>query len=129
MENARWVLSEILRVFWTGDRTLIARFIRELLQFEVPSIGEFGGKLLVQRTDCTVEEEVIVLLHHAGEQGLSRKHLGQFVRGSPSAISQALKKLISNTLRQVIQLESANYRLTDLGVQRVLSQLMTKLSL
>jgi hypothetical protein len=33
-------MNETLRIFWNGDRELVAKAIRELLQFDVPCIGK-----------------------------------------------------------------------------------------
>jgi hypothetical protein len=127
LENSRWVLSEILRIFWTADRSLVAKAIRQIVQYDVPCIGVFEGKPLVQRTDCTPEEEVLILLHHAGEQGLSRNDLGRFVMKSPSTITHAIDRLVSPRLRQIVKLANGNYRLTDPGVRRVIMELADKL--
>ena len=128
MESARWLLGEVLRVFWTGDRGVVAEAIREIVRFEVPAIAEYDGKLLLQRTDCTADEEVLLLLHHAGEGGLSRSALGQSVPKSPSSVTRALAKLTSPHVRQVLKTTGGDYILTDLGVRRVLNELAEKLT-
>lgn len=129
IECMRWVMNEILRIFWTGDREVVAKAIRELLQFDVPAIGVFDGKPLVQRTDLTPEEEVLLLLHYAGEQGYSRTQLGQTAKYSAPSVTKALQKLINADCRQAVQINNANYRLTDLGSKRVREQLAHKLVL
>lgn len=78
IEAVRWCMNDTLRIFWTGDREKAAKAIRELLQFDVPCIGKFEEVLIVQRTDLTSEEEILVLLHYSGEVGMSRKDLGVF---------------------------------------------------
>jgi hypothetical protein len=80
IECVRWCVAETLRIFWNSDREEVARVIRELLQFEVPCIGSYNHILLVQRTDLTTEEEILLLLHHAGEAGMTRRELGRHVR-------------------------------------------------
>src|SRR5271156_143108 len=78
MENVRWAFAETLRLFWKGsDREQVAKAIRELLQFDVPCIGKFEDVIMVQRTDLSAEEEVLVLLHYAGEEGFSRTAIGK----------------------------------------------------
>lgn len=126
LENARWILSEILRIFWTGDNSKVAKTIQQLIEFEIPVIGKYEDTLLVQRTDLTTEEEILILLYHRGEVGFSRTDLGNFVSKSKSSISIALKKLCSSSSKQVIKLGSGNYRLTDLGIYRVLNDLSNK---
>lgn len=129
IESARWLLSELLRVFWSGDRRAVARAVREIARFEVPAIAEFEGHLLLQRTDTTTEEEVLLLLHHSGEAGLSRSELGRAVMKSPSSITRALTKLTSTRVRQVLKTKSDRYVLTDLGARRVMHELSEKLVL
>lgn len=129
IEGVRWTMNEMLRVFWNGDREHVAKAIRELLQFDVPCVGVFDDIVLVQRTDLSAEEEVLVLLHYAGEGGFSRFELGQFAKRPASSLTEAIKKLLSTTHRQIVQLSSGNYRLTDLGSRRVREQLADKLLL
>lgn len=129
IENTRWILSEILRVFWQGDRRNVATAIRDIVEFDVPIIGEYDGTLLVQRTDCTTEEEILLLLYRAGESGLSRRQLGEYVQKDSSSVTKALKVLSSAKRRQVIVTAAGDFRLTDLGVQRVTRELSDKLLL
>ena len=128
VECARWLLCELLRVFWSGDRSAVAQTVREIVRFEVPAIAEIDGRRLLQRTDCTAEEEVLLLLHHAGESGLSRSALGQSVLKSPSSVTRALVKLTSSSVRQVLKTTGGDYILTDLGVRRVINELAEKLT-
>src|ERR1700755_202672 len=100
IECVRWCMNETLRIFWHGDRELVAKAIRELLQFDVPCIGKFEDILLVQRTDLTAEEEILVLLHYAGEKGFTRRELGQHCKWKPSTITGAVQKLESPGSRQ-----------------------------
>ena len=127
IECVRWLMSEILRVFWQNDRSAVAAAIREIAQFEVPVIGRFEDRLLVQRTDCTTEEEILILLHHAGDPGLSRRQLGNYVQKDASAVTRALARLLSPAVRQLVLLGTGSYRLTDLGIKRVLTELSHKL--
>jgi hypothetical protein len=122
-------MNETLRIFWQGDRPKVAKAIRELLQFDVPVIGVFEDVILVQRTDLTAEEEVLVLLHFAGEVGFTRKELGQYCKFSPASITTAIKKLVSPTVLQVVKIQNERYRLTDLGSKRVRESLSEKLLL
>jgi hypothetical protein len=82
---------------------------------------------MVQRTDLTADEEVLVLLHYAGEQGFTRTEVGKYAMLKPPAVTTSLQKLTSPDLRQVILLPSGKYRLTDLGSKRVREKLPDKL--
>ena len=128
LEVARWVLSEIMRVFWKGQRAQVASIIRQLAQYDIPVIGDYEGRLYVHRTDCSTEEEILIILHHVGEEGLSRTDLGRFVNKDSSAISRALQKLCSNQRREIIKMNNGNFRLTDIGIRLVLTKLAEKLT-
>jgi hypothetical protein len=127
IEGVRWVMNDLLRLSWTGDREAAAAAIRELLQFDVPCIGRFQDVIVVQRTDLAPEEEVLVLLHYAGEEGFSRLAIGKAAQISPASVTRALQALTSPKMRQVVQIGSGNYRLTDLGAKRIREQLAEKL--
>ena len=127
IECVRWVMNESLRIFWTGDRESVARAIKELLKFDVPSIGVFGEIMMVQRTDLSVDEEILLLLHYGGDEGYSRRVIGESIMFKPPRITEALQRLTAPDCRQVVQLRNENYRLTDLGSRRVREQLADKL--
>ncbi len=127
IEAVRWCMTETLRLFWRGDRELVAKAIRELLQFDVPCIGKFDDAILVQRTDLSTAEEILLLLHYAGESGFSRRELGKYSQHAPPRVTEALQTLMSKRVLQLVKLSNGNYRLTDLGSKRVREQLADKL--
>ncbi|HVJ08916.1 MAG TPA: hypothetical protein VM554_11065 [Acidisarcina sp.] len=129
VDAVRWAFAEALRMFWSGDREKVASAIRELLQFDVPAIGRFEDNLIiVQRTDLAAEEEILVMLHYAGESGFSRRELGKYVKHPASTITRAIDKLESSAIREIVQLPSTgNYRMTDLGSKRIREKLADKL--
>jgi hypothetical protein len=127
IECCKWVLAEILRVFWTKDTREVARAIREILRYEVPVVGNYDGTLLVQRVDCTAEEEILLLLYWFGEAGMSRRSLGRVVRRPQPDITRSLQRL--ETKRQVIGIDGRGFRLTDLGTKRVITTMPEKLQL
>lgn len=128
LANCKWVLSEILRIFLTADRQLVVSLIRDIVEFDLPVIGDYDGVLMVQRTDCNTDEEILILLHYCGDSGLGRTKIGNYVQKSASAITKSLKKLSSTAERKVIKLGNGNYRLTDLGNRYVLNELRNKLN-
>ena len=129
MEAVRWCLNEVMRLFWRGEREDVAKAIREILQFDVPCIGSFERAVLVQRTDLTTEEELLVLLHYAGEHGFTRSELAQHCQKSARRVIAAIQALSSPERREIIPLVNERYRLTDLGSKRIRDQLADKLVL
>ena len=128
IDAIRWCMMETLRIFWGGDRERVATAIRQLLQFDVPCIGVFEEAILVQRTDLTPEEEVLVLLHYAGESGFTRAQLGRYCLAPAPRVTEAIQHLESRISPQVICVSDGGY-LTDLGSKRIREDLSAKLLL
>jgi len=127
IEAVRWCMNELLRIFGTGDRDEVAKIIRELLQFDVPCIGIFEDIVIVQRTDLKAEEEILLLLHYAGDKGFSRTEIGRHSLNTASTVTKGLYKLSSPSMRQVVKTSNGNFRLTDLGNRRIRNELANKL--
>jgi hypothetical protein len=128
IECVRWSMLETLRLYLRVSRDEAAKTIEELLQFDVPCIGNFEGAPLLQRTDLSTDEEILALLHYAGQAGFTRKELGVHAKRPASSITTALQKLGSPAIRQIV-LVDGRYRLTDLGSKRVREELGPKLFL
>lgn len=126
---ARWIMSEILRIFWTGSTYEVATVIREIVRYEVPAVLLIDGRSFVLRTDCTVEEEILLLLHKAGERGLYRLEIGKCIPRSSGAISNSLNKLCSNKERQVKKRDNGTFYLTPNGTKRIHEELANKLTI
>lgn len=129
LEATRWSFSEFLRIFWNGDREIVAKAIREILTFDTPCVGVFGDRLIVQRTDLSADEEILILLHFAGEAGMSRTELGKAVYHDPSTVTRSISRLGGQSVRQIVQINDKTWRLTDLGMRRIRMELAEKLVL
>jgi len=129
IECVRWAMNETLRLFWNSDREKVAKAIRELLQFDVPCIGVFEDVIMVQRTDLSVDEEILILLHYAGEQGFTRRELGTHCMRANQRVSEAIRRLEDPKCRLIVLQGSSRYRLTDWGAKHVRENLADKLLL
>ncbi len=128
IENVRWVMSEILRIFWNGDRTEVSRIIKEILRYDLPAVFEIEDRRLLLRTDCSVEEEILILLYNSGEQGLSRKKLGEAIPKAASSVTNSLRKLCSARKREIAK-RGGGFIITPLGTKRIHEDLAEKLTL
>lgn len=126
---SRWCVAEVLRLFWTGSTSDIASTIREIIRYEVPAVLNIDDRPLVLRTDCTAEEEILLLLHNAGEQGLSRTSIGKSVPRPASTITNTLKKLVSAEMRQAYLRDDETYVLTPNGTKRIVEELAGKMTI
>ena len=124
----RWIVAELLRVFWSGDTSSVARAIREIVRFEVPAVLTIDGRPLVLRTNCTVEEEILILLHNAGELGMKRVELGKAIPRPPSSVTRAIQKLCSTDSREIALRQNGSYLLTPNGSRRVHEEIGDRLS-
>ena len=129
ISNVRWVMAELLRVFWKGDKREVGRIIKEILRFDIPAVLSMDDRQLVMRTDCTVEEEIIILLHNAGETGMSREELGKAIPKAASTITNGLVRLGPAERREVVKKDDGKFILTPLGAKRVREELSEKLTL
>ncbi len=129
IEAVRWCFNEFLRIVWMSDKEELAKAIRELLRFDVPCIGTFDSNVVVQRTDLTAEDEIIVLLHHAGEVGYTRVQLLSFSKLSSQKLTAVLTKLNDRSQRKIILMGNGQYMLTDLGSKYLRDNLADKLVL
>ena len=129
ISNVRWVMAELLRVFWNGDRAEVGRIIKAILMFDIPAVLSMDDRQLVLRTDCTVEEEIIILLHNAGGTGMNREELGRSIPRPAATISNALRRLGPAERREVVKKSDGQFILTPLGMKRVREELSVKLGL
>jgi hypothetical protein len=88
----------------------LAKAVRELVQYDVPAVGKFGAKILIQRAHLSVDDGVLILLHYAGECGFSRDEVGQFAM-HPHQQLHAL----SNGFRPRIVAKSFSSKMTITG--------------
>jgi len=124
---SRWIISEILRIFCSEDRNEIAEAIREITCYKVPSVLVMDGNHLVLRTDCTVAEEILLLLHNVGGAGMTRQMIGKSVPKALAAVSKAIKKL--EIAREIFHKTNGHYVLTPKGAKFVSEKLSEKLTL
>jgi hypothetical protein len=129
IEAVRWAMTETVRLFWTGSKESAAAAVRELLRFDVPAVGTFEEVILVQRTDLRPEDEILILLHYAGEQGFSRRDLGIHAKCSAASVTRAINALTAASRRQVVKLRTGNFILSDLGHKRIREELAGELLL
>jgi len=125
----RWIMSETLRVFWTGKSSEVAQAIREIVRYEVPAVLTVDGRMLVIRTDCTVEEEILLLLHNIGDIGLTSSEIVTSAPRTPSSVRSAISIMTSAKRREIVQRANGKFTLTPNSSKRVHEQLGPKLSL
>lgn len=115
LESSKWVFAEILRIFWSGNQDELVKVFRSLAKTDVPFIRDFGDRLLVQKTNLTAADEILLLLYHCGDVGMSRADLAKNMPRPASTISDSLARLRKN---RMILLTNSIYVITDLGSRK-----------
>lgn len=124
----RWTMSEILRLFGTSDRAAIVRMIKEIVKYEVPAILSVDGRSLVQRTDCTIEEEILLLLNKSGDEGMTSSELIASIPRAPASVRSAISRMSSAGKREIFRKQSGELILVGNGLRRIREELAPKLS-
>ncbi len=129
VECVRWAMNETIRIFWQGNKEIAAKAIKELLRFDIPCIGIYDERILVQRTDLHPKEEILILLHYGGEKGFQRDSLIKNSHVNSQKLTFILNELSSSAVRMVIRKSDGSYVLTDVGNKFIRENLSNKLLL
>lgn len=123
METVRWILCELVRIFWTGDPTAAARVVQSIFVDRVPAVFRDGDVPIVQHPDLGNEDEILLLLRDRGTTGLTAAQLGKSMSRHHSTVERALKSLKSQRLITVNR--SRFWILTDRGRAHVDNELQS----
>jgi hypothetical protein len=123
-----WCLFEFVSLCYTGaSRESIASQLYNNLLYETPVISKIAGNQIVLVPGIVAEEEILLHLHYAGDEGITRTLLGKYVQQSPAHISNSLTKLSSKAKRQIVNDKiGKRFIITSLGTNRVLAQILPK---
>lgn len=113
METVRWILCEIVRIFWTGNVELAARVVREIVTYRVPVVFREGCIPLVQNPSLSANEEILLLLLDSGGEGMTLLQLKASIPMHPSTVEKAAGRL--RTDRFIVNDYKGHIILTDLG--------------
>lgn len=117
LESVRWVLADLLRIFASTDREMVAGIIRDLSRFPQPLIRNIKDEPLLQAITFTTEEEILAHLLHESE-GLATATLVKIIPKSASGVRSALSKLSDAKSRQVVN-RANKWFITDIGITRI----------
>jgi hypothetical protein len=117
-----WILAELVRICARVDTKSAELLIRDIVRRQIPLVQEFGKKdWLVLSSSHTGQDELLLLLFHAKQRGLSgltRKELGKLSKKSPSNVTLSLDDLIKERMVHFSE-DRRRYIITEVGEQRV----------
>ncbi len=118
LECCRWILADILRLFAGTSKNEIVQLIQELAVWPVPLVREYEGKILLQDTTFTTEEEVLAILYYGPGEGLT---LPEIIKSTPkdqSGVRRYVRAMLGAKKRNLIAVGD-KFRITYLGIQRI----------
>jgi hypothetical protein len=113
METVRWTLSELVRIFWTGDPATAARAVKSIVRHRVPAVFRDGNVPIVQHPDLGTEDEILLLLRDRETDGMTSGQLKKSILRHHSTVERALRSL--KIQRLVTANGSNSWILTDRG--------------
>ena len=113
MEAIRWILCEIVRIFWTGSTEDAAKAVREIVTYRVPVVFREGSVPIVQNPGLSADEEILILLLDSAENGMTLLQLKACIPVVPSTVGKAAQRLRDGRL--IVNNHSGKIMLTDLG--------------
>jgi hypothetical protein len=126
LHGGKWMLAELLRLAWNQDRELVAQVIAQLVQVEHSLIHELDGKPLVLAKGISAPEEILLLLHHASSNRLTRLELRQYATNQkPQTLSVAISRLIRD--KDIRTGSDGDIALTPNGKKRVMEEILPRL--
>lgn len=121
----KWILAEFLRLAWNSDRNIVVGVIEQLVQLEIPLIHELDGNPLVLPKSIPAPEEVLLLLHHAPNNRLTRSDLRKYASNQkPHTVSTAISRLLAQ--KEIRSAEGEEVALTPNGQKRVMEVIIPK---
>jgi hypothetical protein len=93
VEAVRWVMCELVRIFWTGDPSAAAQVVREIVRYRIPAVFRNGTVPVVQHTDLDTETEILLLLYDAGATGMKLIHLKRSIPRHRTTVEKAVRVL------------------------------------
>ena len=125
IHSSKWLIAELLRLSLKKDLKFVGETIEQLVQLEHPLIHEIDGKPLVLALKITAPDEILLLLHHAPNNRLSRSSLhAQAKHQSQSNLNQDIVRL--EKLKQIRLTGDGDWLITPPGQNRVLKSIMPR---
>lgn len=119
---ASWVIAELVRLFHEADEAVVEQCMLALSRTSLPFIETLDGETIVGRK-VDSRTEMLLLLAHAGPDGLTRREIGLAAKCSPSAVTTALRRLIND--RYVHLAGSKRHFITAMG-EMALAESLTR---
>jgi len=113
VETVRWILCELVRIFWTGDPSAAAKVVREIVTHRLPAVFREGSVPVVQHPDLEADSEVVLLLYDAGSTGMSLTQLKRSIPRHRTTVERAARLLAAKRLTTAAP--NGNLILTDRG--------------
>lgn len=92
ISGASWTIAELLRLYHVSDERVVKERMLALTRTSIPFVEALGGEIFVGRNVKPVIE-LLLLLAHAGSDGLTRTALGIQAKCSAPSVTKGLQWL------------------------------------
>ncbi|MDA0999395.1 MAG: hypothetical protein O2807_02595 [bacterium] len=113
LETVRWILCELIRIFWTGNPQVAAKIVKDIVTYHIPAVFRDGSVPIVQHPDLDTESEILLLLHDSGSTGSELKKLKESIPRNRRTVEKAAASLAQKRL--ITKATNGSFILTDLG--------------
>jgi len=116
-----WILSEFVRIFYTGNMSEATSLIERIIQIDFPMIDDYEGKKLIMSNNLSVPEEVILHLTNIGIE-IDVEELTKWIPDSDvNHIRTVLRQLRE---KRLVYYEGNITKITPLGAESARETLM-----
>jgi len=125
LHAGKWMLADLLRLAWNRDLKVIGEVISQLVQLDHSLIHELDGRPKVLVKDISAPDEVLILLHHAGNNRLSRGQIREYAEDQrPATLTVAISRLIKE--KAVRATADSEIAITPVGQMRVIKEILPR---
>jgi hypothetical protein len=124
LHTAQWIMAELVRIFHSTDTTTATRAVDSLVDRTTPLIWEIDGSLRILRTDLTLSDSTLLLLHSSATGMLDKDLASHLEQPRLSNYKRVLHQL--HSARKIeYDNSSGKVNISPLGVSEVESRILT----
>ncbi len=118
-----WIMAEFLRLYHTRDTETVEKLIKDVVKEYIPVIQTIGDEKFVN-AQVACDDEILIRLFDASNDGLSRKDLGNSMKRhfKPPTITNAIRDLEEN--RDIHLTKDNNYVISEPARKSIASKII-----
>jgi hypothetical protein len=127
LENARWVLEELIRLHYLSDPVAVQVAIENLLEKDIPLVEEFDGDYLVLHPELSARIQLEILLYQHHQRRCRFKDLGFWLRHAHSEHNVRVT-LTNMRAKALVHENDEGWILTESGIREAETEIVRLLN-